>query len=531
MRAIGLFVVALTLQVGQILASPPGAVDPNCLLGPELPPMEMMPAVIAAPIKDPPTPVVSLAVRVLASAQPGEDLEYLICVENPTFAAAHHVVVRNPLPAHAKFMRARPAPTSAKVFEGPLPRGEEPEIVWELGTLEACSKREILLVLSPNGTGDVVNCARVQFEHGQCVCTKVPKAVLGLKKYGPTQAAISETLTYKLTVTNSGAADARDVKVTDSLPAGLEHASGKKQLLFNIGTLGAGQSRTVEYEVVAKVTGKHCNQAVAVADGGLHEEVETCVTVVDAKLAITKAGPARRYVNLPATYDFTVVNEGTATLTDVAITDRVPEGATFMNASDAGSLVEDHIRWAIGTLEPGASRTVHVSFRAKGAGKVCNRVTATSSYGLSAQAEICTEFIGYSALLLEVVDTDDPIEIGEDTSYLIIVKNQGSVPAANVRVTAQVPEQEQVLNVAGPATHMQAGQAISFAPLTLPGSGEVRFTITVRALRAGDVRFRVELNADMLTAGPVHEEESTTLYAEPPPAREGKQLSRPRLGS
>lgn len=497
--------VAMSGRANVVSAMPP-VFDPDGPVIAEPAPVKIAPIIGSGPVQDPPTPVVCIGVRVPASALPGEELEYRICVENQSFAAAHHVIVRNPLPAHAKYVRAKPAPSS--------PPGTE--IVWELGTLEACGKREILLVLSPTGTGDVKNCARVQFEHGQCVCTKVPKAIIGIRKSGPSKAIPNETLTYRLTVTNTGEVDARDVNVTDALPAGLEHASGKKQLLWSIGTLAAGQSRTIEYEVVAKELGKHCNQAVVVAEGGLHEEIESCVTVVDAKLSVSKLGPTKRYVNLPATYEFTVKNEGTVALGNVTLTDPVPEGLSFVNATHDGALTENRVHWSLGGLEPGESRTVQVVFRAKGAVKACNRVTVTADHGLSAQAEICTEFVGVSALLLEVVDTEDPVEVGGETSYLIIVRNQGSLPATNVAISALVPDHEQVIKVTGPATHKQVGQSIASLPFTIPPQGEARFTIVVRARRAGDVRFKVDLTSDILTAGPVHEEESTTLYAEPP---------------
>jgi uncharacterized repeat protein (TIGR01451 family) len=460
------------------------------------------------PPADPPTPIVCIRVRVPAMALPGEDLEYHICVENPSPAPAHHVVVRNPIPPQARFVRAKPAPTA-----------REPELIWELGTLDACTQREIVLVLSPTGADDVKNCARVQFEHGQCVCTKVPKPALELKKEGPSHGLLNETLTFKLTVTNCGEADAHEVKLTDSLPIGLEHSTGKRNLLWHLGTLAPGRSRTVEYQVVAKAVGKQCNQAVVVAEGGIHEEIERCVTVSEAKLAISKVGPTKRYINLPATYEFTVTNEGSATLTNVTITDPLPEGATFVSASDNGNLSEQRVQWSLGTLEPAESRTVHVVLRAQGAGNVCNRVTATADHGILAKAEICTEFVGYAALLLEVVDTDDPVELDGETAYIIYVRNQGHLPATNVVVTAHVPRQEQVVGTAGPSEHKQEGQRLSFLPVTIPPRGEVRYTITVRAAEAGDVRFRVTLTADALTSGPVEEEESTTLYAEPPAVR------------
>jgi hypothetical protein len=58
------------------------------------------------------------------------------------------------------------------------------------------------------------------------------------------------------------------------------------------------------------------------------------------------------------------------------------------------------------------------------------------------------------------------------------------------------------------------GQPLPFAPLkALAAGATARYEITVRAVRAGDVRFKVEMTADQLEAGPVHVEESTRVFA------------------
>src|SRR6202023_1049361 len=49
---------------------------------------------------DPPTPYVVLRVRAPASAPPGQEIDYRILVDNPSRAAAHHVLVRAPVPAN-----------------------------------------------------------------------------------------------------------------------------------------------------------------------------------------------------------------------------------------------------------------------------------------------------------------------------------------------------------------------------------------------------------------------------------------------
>src|SRR5207302_3637162 len=144
----------------------------------------------------------------------------------------------NALPGNARFVRATPEPST-----------RTPELRWDLGTLPGGARREITLVLAPTGGEEVNNCARIQFEHGQCVRTRLTRPALEVRKEGPAEAILYDSLSYKVTVTNTGGADATRIVLTDILPVGLEHASGKNRLTWALGTLASGQSRMVEYQV------------------------------------------------------------------------------------------------------------------------------------------------------------------------------------------------------------------------------------------------------------------------------------------
>src|SRR5207249_1789372 len=157
-------------------------------------------------------------------------------------------------------------------------------------------------------TDDVKNCARVQFEHGQCVTSQVARPALKLLKAGPTQALLYDVLSYKLTLTNTGTAEVANVQLSDLLPAGLEHESHKERLTWIVAKLAPGESQSVEYQVVAKKVGRLCNTAIATTAGGLSERLETCVNVAEAKLGLRMTGPKTRYVEMPATYQITVSN-------------------------------------------------------------------------------------------------------------------------------------------------------------------------------------------------------------------------------
>lgn len=464
------------------------------------------------------TPVVSMHVRVLANSVVGKDLEYHIDVDNRSSAPAHHVLVRNPLPANARFVRADPQP-SAKA----------PELLWRLETLQPGAHKEIVLVLSPTGAGDVENCARVQFEHGECVRTRIARPIVSVRKSGPSQALVNEPLNFQLTVSNDGDAAAAQVKLSDTLASGLQHSSGKGVLTWEIGTLEPGQRRVFDYSVVAKASGKLCNQAVATAKGGLQARAESCVSVTEAKMSLSMHGPARRYVNLPASYQITLTNSGTAPLSNVQLVDPLPERTMFVSASGGGKLTGNQVAWSVGALEPGATRTFELVLRAEAEGRICNRVTATADRGVTAQAEACTEFKGVSALMTELIDTDDPVEVGTDTSYVITVVNQGSKPATNLTIVAEIPAQQAVVRASGFSGNRKEGSKLIFEPATLQPKAVARYTIQVKALQPGDIRFKVDVSADQLTSGPVHEEESTTLYNDLPAGRspvEGSPRSR-----
>jgi uncharacterized repeat protein (TIGR01451 family) len=465
---------------------------------------------------DPPTPVVGLRVRVPASAGPNQEIEYRITVENRSQADAHHVTVRDTVPGNARFVRATPEPTSAA-----------PELTWQLGTLAGCTAREIVLVLAPTGTGDISNCARVQFEHGQCVTTRIERPGLGVRKVGPQQAGLNEIVTFQIIVTNGGAVPVSNVSVVDKLGEGLEHASGKNTLAWNLGTLGPGESRTVDYQVTARKLGKLCNQAAVSGDGGAFDKTETCVVVVGAGagpapagpaagsgLSLVKRGPEQRFVKSPANYQITVSNTGPGIITNVVVTDFLPPMTTLVSASDAGRLTGNQVQWLIGTLQPGARRTVQLALQAQAAGQIVNRAAATADRGFRADAQATTVFEGAAGLTFDLDVKDNPIAVGAQTSYIVTVLNQGLAAAKNVQMTVTLPEALQMVNAKGPTNGRQQGQQVVFEPLAaLNAKSEVRYEITVKALREGEVKCRAELRSEALGDRPVIREQSTTIHA------------------
>ncbi len=104
------------------------------------------------------------------SVQPDKEIEYRLTVENVSQAAAHHVIVRDRLPAGTQFVRAEPKPESNKPA-----KGDRTDLLWDFGTLKPGEQKLIVLTINPAGSDEVKNSAYVQFEHGQTVKTRISK--------------------------------------------------------------------------------------------------------------------------------------------------------------------------------------------------------------------------------------------------------------------------------------------------------------------------------------------------------------------
>ena len=104
---------------------------------------------------------------------------------------------------------------------------------------------------------------------GQVVLAAPPTAAdLSLSGTAPRSAVMGQDVTYILTVTNNGTAEATNVTLTDTLPAGVTFVSAtsgatpvKGVLTLSIGNLAAGASASVTVVLTATAAGTLTNQA------------------------------------------------------------------------------------------------------------------------------------------------------------------------------------------------------------------------------------------------------------------------------
>ena len=144
----------------------------------------------------------------------------------------------------------------------------------------------------------------------------------------------------------------------------------------------------------------------------------------------------------------------------------VPAGLKFVRASQGGTLINNKVMWKVAKLNPGATAKTSVTFMTDGLSSVVNAASTSAICADNATSSVKTEIVGVPAVLLEVSDLIDPVKIGQETTYKIVVTNQGSAIATNVAVKAMLePQMEYVRNV-GATQGTFADGTVTFAPLS-----------------------------------------------------------------
>jgi len=456
----------------------------------------------------PGVPPASVGLRVLvpASVSAGETLTCRIRAYNHSPVAVYQVELRCRLDAGVEL-----------VDTAPPAEQQGAQLVWRFAQLSPGEVRGFTLRLRPSVAGPVRVCARIRYEHGVCVETTVRpraeqpgQAILDLHKEGPTQVALGESVPVRLLVHNRGSAPAEEVVIVDELPEGLEHADGGRRLTFFLGRVAPSQQRVVQYRLIARRPGNWTNRATVRARGGVEAFASQTITVAEPKLAVRVDAPAQAFSGTALPVSIRVTNTGAVPLNQVALEYRIPSGSTVLESRPAGAVGTNVVRWTISQLSPQKPASFTVQVRPMQAGTVEHAVTAIAGTSV-ARAQATTQVLGATGLLLVVVDTDDPVLVGQDTRYHLIVRNQGSAAATNIRLRVVVPEEFAITRVQGPSDHQRDGQKLLFEPLHLPPNTDRIYRIYVRALKPGVVRLRVEMTADQLPAGPVRAEESTTI--------------------
>jgi uncharacterized repeat protein (TIGR01451 family) len=229
-------------------------------------------------------------------------------------------------------------------------------------------------------------------------------------------------------------------------------------------------------------------------------------------LALQCNAPDRQFTGRPIKVSLTLKNSGDGAEARTSIALPIPPGATFVSASDGGEATLERVTWEITGLATNSTREVSAVFTTERAGRMDFKPVAIGTQAGQATCECYTKVLGVYAVLVEVIDLEDPVEVGKPVNYVITVTNQGNQTGTGIRVICTVPDSQEYVSGSGSTPVEANGRTITMSPLpSLEGKQVATWRVQTRAIRPDDSRFKVEFTTDQFEK-PIRRQESTRLF-------------------
>ena len=300
---------------------------------------------------------------------------------------------------------------------------------------------------------------------------------------------VGQECACELVVKNSAKVSAHEVVVEVIFPVSVrltqanpEPTKVSDHLEWSIPELAAGEERTIHITMIPSQRGDLATTANVRFTG----TAASVFKVAEPLLEVSTAAPAEVIIGDPLVQTVTITNPGTGIAQNVKIQIVAPAGLEATRG--------DRTQIAIGTLNPGESRTVRLSFTAIAGGEQTLEVSATADSGLNQTAEATVKVIAPSLAI--AIEGPGLRYAGRDARYTLNVANEGQAATNNVRVTHCVPKGFKFLKAdKGGALDATTG-SVSWSVGHLEPAQTVQLKLQLEATEIGQFEHHVYASAE-----------------------------------
>lgn len=484
----------------------------------------LAPTETKSPESKPETPTISSVGPSSNRIAPGVTIETIVPDAVPLGKdVSYEIVVRNSGPIAITGLKIdEELPAGTKYITGDPPAEVSPTMLrWSFGELAIGAEKHVKVTVKPIGEGDFKTSPHMTYTAATTSTVKITRPKLTASVTGPESVLINEEAAFTIQVKNEGTGPANKVKIHVALPAGLRHPQQRdgSPVEAELPILAPGEVKSVTLKTTAVQQGPQACELTVIAESCSVVTAKATAIVQKPMLEARLVSPGKAMVRGEPTFTLEVSNPGNATTPNVQAAASFPEGLEFVSASDSGNYEPGSrtVTWNLGPQAAGTKKALTFKLRAGVAGKIEVRAIAAAPIKvedkpLDVRTSAVVQVEGVPAVAFEVVNVDNPAEVGKEVTYEIRILNQGTCALTNVKLAAAMSDGLTVTNVTGPTKHTANSQTIGFEPIPrLAVKADVVIRIKAKGMQAGDLRCKVQLSCDQLKQ-PVFKEESTNFF-------------------
>ena len=343
----------------------------------------------------------------------GDSIDYTITVNNIGKADAKNVVVVDHLAKGLKYISS----SDNGVYDAATHT-----VTWVID-IAADSSFDLTVTAAANEYGVLTNIVSVG-DKSASVDVNVPE-IIPDKTADIENPNFGDNVTYTVTVTNGGNADAKAVVVHDVLGKGLKFVSATGNYTFDESTntitwivdVAAGKTET--FNVVATVI-NYGNVTNSLVVGNKTFSKNVTVPEITPDKTVDNENPN---FGDTVTYTVTVKNEGDGNAADVVIVDTLGKGLEYISSTDNYDNKTNTITWKV-NLASGETKTFTVVAKIVGYTDVTNEVTVGNKTAI------------VNVDIPEIIPTKDvnntTPNLGDTVEYTVTVNNNANTAAKQV---------------------------------------------------------------------------------------------------
>ena len=271
-----------------------------------------------------------------------------------------------------------------------------------------------------------------------------------------------DTITFTVTVTNSGPARATNVAIDDVLPAGLTAGTvtpsqgSWAEPTWTVGTIDSGSSATLTIEATVDAGTSGSTIANTVTNVVL-DQTDSNVSIDDPSESVTVGNTTDLVIGKTVdnaapdegdtvTFTVTVTNSGPARATSVTIDDALPAGLTAGTVTPSQGIWTAPT-WTVGTIDTGSSATLTIQATVDAGtagiyhyqhGDKRHSGSDRQQRHLDDPSESVTVGNNTDLVIGKTVDNAAPDE-GDTVTFTVMVTNSGPAQATNVSIDDVLP--------------------------------------------------------------------------------------------